>query len=102
MSDERRLTSCPGVSCEPFTTLDRMRTEGPVVRLRLPIVGRTWLAGSHESCRRTVEKQPGLRARSHQRRKQDAGAAIKVLPRTLGLLASNMLGHDDPEHRRLR
>ncbi|WP_245329566.1 cytochrome P450 [Bradyrhizobium canariense] len=27
---------------------------------------------------------------------------MKVLPRTLGLLASNMLGHDDPEHRRLR
>jgi cytochrome P450 len=27
---------------------------------------------------------------------------LKVLPRTLGVLASNMLGHDDPEHRRLR
>jgi len=27
---------------------------------------------------------------------------LKLLPRTLGLLALNMLGHDDPEHRRLR
>jgi cytochrome P450 PksS len=27
---------------------------------------------------------------------------LRVLPRTIGLLALNMLGHDDPEHRRLR
>jgi cytochrome P450 PksS len=27
---------------------------------------------------------------------------LKVLPRTISLLALNMLGHDDPEHRRLR
>jgi cytochrome P450 len=27
---------------------------------------------------------------------------LRFLPRTLGLLATNMLGHDDPEHRRLR
>src|SRR6185312_10985100 len=27
---------------------------------------------------------------------------LRFLPRTIGLLAQNMLGHDDPEHRRLR
>ena len=27
---------------------------------------------------------------------------LSFLPRTIGLLALNMLGHDDPEHRRLR
>ena len=27
---------------------------------------------------------------------------LRVLPRTISLLALNMLGHDDPEHRRLR
>ena len=27
---------------------------------------------------------------------------LRFLPRTIGLLALNMLGHDDPEHRRLR
>ena len=27
---------------------------------------------------------------------------LRVLPRTIGILALNMLGHDDPEHRRLR
>ena len=34
----------------PFLTLDRMRAEGPVVRMRLPIVGNTWLAVTYESC----------------------------------------------------
>ncbi|MET4039853.1 hypothetical protein ABIC03_001538 [Bradyrhizobium sp. RT6a] len=39
MFDERRFDILsPEFHANPFTTLDRMRTEGPVVRLRLPIV----------------------------------------------------------------
>ena len=40
----------PGFHANPFTTLDRMRAAGPVVRVKLPIVGRTWLAVTHDSC----------------------------------------------------
>ena len=34
----------PGFHANPFPTLDRIRAEGPFVRMKLPIVGRTWLA----------------------------------------------------------
>ncbi len=40
----------PGFHANPFPTLDRMRAEGPAVHMRLPIVGRTWLAVTHDAC----------------------------------------------------
>lgn len=87
---------------DPMPTLERMRTAGSVVQLKLPIIGQTWLTTTHQT---SVEL-----LKDHDRFVRDPGNAgsrtqervIKVLPRTLGLLALNMLGHDDPEHRRLR
>ena len=92
----------PEFHANPFPTLDRMRAAGALVQLKLPIVGRTWLTTTHAA---TVEL-----LKDHDRFVRDPGNAgsrtqervLKVLPRTLGLLATNMLGLDDPEHRRLR
>jgi len=36
----------PAFHANPFPTLERMRTKGPVIRMKLPIVGRT---GAHSS-----------------------------------------------------
>ena len=86
----------------PFPTLDRMRAEGPVVHVKLPIVGGTWLAVTHDGCasllkdHETFARDPGNAGSRTQER------ILRFLPRTLGILALNMLGHDDPEHRRLR
>jgi cytochrome P450 PksS len=87
---------------DPFPTLRRMRAEGTVVRLKLPIVGRTSLVVTYDACA-TLLKDHATFARD------PANAGIKTqarifrfLPRTISLLALNMLGHDDPEHRRLR
>jgi cytochrome P450 len=92
----------PGFHANPFPELDRMRASGPVVPMRLPIIGRTWLAVTHEACVALLKnhasfvRDPGNAGSRTQTR------ILKVLPRTLGLLALNMLGQDDPEHRRLR
>jgi cytochrome P450 len=86
----------------PFPTLDRLRDKGAVVQLKLPIVGRTWLVTTHEACAALLKdhesfvRDPGNAGSSTQER------ILRILPRTLGILALNMLGHDDPEHRRLR
>jgi cytochrome P450 PksS len=91
-----------GFHAYPFPTLDRMRAEAPVVRLKLPIVGRTALAVTHDACA-TLLKDHATFARDPANAGIRTQARIlKVLPRTIGLLALNMLGHDDPEHRRLR
>jgi len=92
----------PAFHANPFPTLDRMRAEGPVVRLKLPIVGRTYLAVTHDACaallkdHETFARDPANAGSKTQER------ILRILPRTIGLLALNMLGHDDPEHRRLR
>jgi cytochrome P450 len=86
----------------PFPTLDRLRAEGPLVRIKLPIVGRISLAVTHEACA-TLLKDHATFARDPANagiRTQER--ILRFLPRTIGLLALNMLGHDDPEHRRLR
>ena len=92
----------PAFHANPFPTLDRMRAAGSVVRIRLPIVGHTWLAVTHDACatllkdHETFARDPanaGIRTQTR---------ILRFLPRTIGLLALNMLGHDDPEHRRLR
>ena len=92
----------PAFHADPFPTLARMREAGPLVQLRLPIVGRTWLTTTHAAAVELLK--------DHDRFVRDPGNAgsrtqervLKVLPRTLGLLARNMLGMDDPDHRRLR
>ncbi|TGQ28288.1 hypothetical protein EN859_034685 [Mesorhizobium sp. M00.F.Ca.ET.216.01.1.1] len=38
----------PAFHANPIPTLDRMRAEAPVVRMKLPIVGRTFLAVTHD------------------------------------------------------
>jgi cytochrome P450 len=103
MPYERRFDILsPEFHANPFATIDRMRTDGPVVGLKLPIVGRTWLAVTHESCAALLKNNDDFARDPANARSRTQERVLKVLPRTLGVLASNMLGHDDPEHRRLR
>ena len=92
----------PAFHANPFPTLDRMRAEGPVVRLKLPIVGRTYLAVTHDACAALLKDHENFARDPANAGSKTQERILKVLPRTIGLLALNMLGHDDPEHRRLR
>ncbi|TIW47599.1 MAG: cytochrome P450, partial [Mesorhizobium sp.] len=92
----------PGFHANPFLTLDRMRAEGPVVPMRLPIVGRTWLAVTHDACATLLKDHESFARDPANAGSRTQARILRVLPRSLGLLALNMLGHDDPEHRRLR
>lgn len=95
------LTS-PNFHANPFPVLESMRATGAVVSVRLPIVGRTWLAVDYDTCAELLKnhqlfaRDPANAGSKTQKR------ILTFLPRTIGVLASNMLGHDDPEHRRLR
>lgn len=92
----------PGFHADPFSTLARMREAGPVVQMKLPILGRIWLTTTHAASAELLKdserfaRDPGNAGSRTQER------VLKVLPATLGLLAKNMLGLDDPDHRRLR
>lgn len=92
----------PAFHANPFPTLDRMRAEGPVVRLKLPILGRTNLAVTQDACAALLKDHENFARDPANAGSKTQARILKVLPRTIGLLALNMLGHDDPEHRRLR
>jgi cytochrome P450 len=92
----------PAFHADPFPELDRMRAEGPVVHLRLPIVGRAWLAVTHDACTSLLKDHQTFARDPANAGSRTQARILMCLPRTLRLLALNMLGHDDPEHRRLR
>lgn len=92
----------PRFHADPFPTLDRMRAEAPVVRMKLPIVGRTWLAVTHDACATLLKDHETFARDPANAGIRTQARILRFLPRTIGLLALNMLGHDDPEHRRLR
>lgn len=92
----------PGFHADPFPTFDRMRAEGPVVRLKLPIIGWTWVTVTHEACATLLKRHETFARDPANAGIRTQARILKLLPRTIGLLALNMLGHDDPEHRRLR
>ena len=92
----------PGFHANPFPTLDRMRAEGPVVPIKLPIVGRTWLAVTHDACATLLKDHETFARDPANAGSKTQARILRFLPGTISLLALNMLGHDDPEHRRLR
>ncbi len=103
MSDHRQFDILsPQFHANPFPTLDRMRAEAPVVSVKLPIMGRTWLAVTHDGCAGLLKNHEDFARDPANAGSRTQERILRFLPRTLGLLATNMLGHDDPEHRRLR
>ena len=87
---------------DPFPTLTRLRAAGPVVRVKVPFLGRTWIATTYEAVS-GVLKDDGTFVRSPENAGKRQPAGMRWwMPPTLRALAANMLGHDDPDHRRLR
>src|SRR3954467_8158825 len=92
------------LSCmrNPFPTLARLREAGPVVRVKLPFLGKTGLATTHSAINEVLKDDATfVRSPQNAGKKPLAGMRWWVPPR-LRVLAENMLGYDDPDHRRLR
>jgi cytochrome P450 len=86
----------------PFPTLARLRDAGPVVRVKLPFLGATWLATTHTAVHEALKDDTTfVRSPQNAGKRQLAGMRW-WMPRTLRILAENMLSYDDPDHRRLR
>ena len=92
----------PAFKENPSPTLARMRDAGPLIRLRLPLVGTTWVATTYDAVTELLS--------DHQRFVQSPWAAgnrwipilLRLLPRTLRPLTTNITLRDEPDHRRLR
>src|SRR5262249_23707987 len=79
----------------------RLREAGPVVRVKLPFLGKTWLATTHEVVNKVL-KDDGTFVRNASSAGKPALLGRWWMPRPLRVLTETMIGHDDPAHRRLR
>jgi cytochrome P450 len=88
----------------PFPALARMREVGALVQIRLPILGKTWVATTHDAVSEVLKDDGTFVRDARNAGKRDAVGFRwwAWLPRSIRVLNENMLGHDGPDHRRLR
>ncbi|MEO6808057.1 MAG: hypothetical protein ABI353_02965, partial [Isosphaeraceae bacterium] len=84
---------------DPFPTLARIREQGPLIRVRLPLLGKTWMATTYDAVNDLLRDH-------HQflQKPSDSRALLAFIRWLPGLrpLMTNMLLRDEPDHRRLR
>lgn len=75
-----------------------LRAQGPTATIRFPFLGRMRLTTTYAAAEEVLKNRTDFRMRA------DAGGspAPAWAPRSLRLIADNMLLYDEPEHRRLR
>jgi len=84
---------------DPTAGIATLRQSGPVVATRFPIVGRVWVAMSHEATARVLKDSATFTLR------KESGAVAGLrwwMPSLIATLADNMLTTDEPGHTRLR
>jgi cytochrome P450 len=84
---------------DPAAGVERLRTLGPVVKAKFPIIGPLWITTTYELAVRVLKD-----SETFTLRKEDgAPAGLRWwMPRFLTALANNMLTMDEPDHTRLR
>ncbi|HME28928.1 MAG TPA: cytochrome P450, partial [Pseudolabrys sp.] len=99
MSDD-----CPNFTSQdffrdPVTGVRRLRTAGPLVETRFPIIGKVWITTTYELAVRVLKD-----SETFTMRKEDGGlAGLRWwMPAVVRTLANSMLTVDEPDHTRLR
>lgn len=85
----------------PHAELVRAMEHGPLVKARLPIVGNMKFAVSHAAVQ-GVLKGTGDFVVNARNAGHKTAFGLPFMPKSLKLLADNLLAMDDPEHQRLR
>lgn len=83
----------------PDPVLDEIRRQGPLVRVKIPIIGKVWMTTTHSAATQILKDSETFTQRSG---KGGVAGLQWWMPRTIRVLASNMLTTDGAEHKRLR
>jgi cytochrome P450 len=83
---------------DPAASIERLRTLGPVVKVKVPIIGKVWITTTYELAGRVLKDGETFTSR------RDGGgiAGLGWIPGIVRTLADNMLTMDEPGHSRLR
>jgi cytochrome P450 PksS len=83
----------------PSAAIAKLRSAGPVVEVRFPIVGRVWTTTTQELADRVLKDGDTFTLRRDDGRIAGLRWWMPAILRTLG---NNMLSMDEPDHKRLR
>jgi len=86
----------------PFPQFAAMRAAGPVVPVKLPLLGRAWFTTTHAAALAMVKDNALFVLEGRHAGKSVTAGMQWWMPRRIRLLANNMLQKDEPDHRRLR
>ncbi|MEJ6402591.1 cytochrome P450 [Yoonia sp. 2307UL14-13] len=94
--------SDPEFLADPMPTLDRMRSEGALVQVKLPFIGKTWMTTT-DAAARAVLKTPDIFIRNpYATSGKTLAQKFWYFPPFMKPLFQNMLGYDGDAHKRLR
>jgi cytochrome P450 len=84
---------------DPAAAFDRLRAAGPVVEVKLPMIGQVWTTTTQETASRVLKDNHVFTLR-----KEDGAVAGMRwwMPSIFRVFAKNMLTVDEPDHSRLR
>jgi cytochrome P450 len=83
----------------PAVALERLRAQGPVVRVHFPLIGKVWATTTQALADRVLKDTETFTIR------KDDGTIAGMqwwMPKVIRTLANSMLSMDDPGHKRLR
>src|SRR5229473_1068684 len=83
----------------PAAAMEKLRTQGPVVEVRFPIIGKVWTTTTQQLADQVLKD-----TETFTMRKEDGDVAgfRWWMPGVVRTLANSMLSMDDPDHKRLR
>ena len=91
-----------GFKRDPFATFGAMRSAGPVIPVKFSFVGRVWITTTHAATLAMVKDNDLFVQESRHAGKVGVAGLQWWIPKSIQLLADNMLLKDEPDHRRLR
>ncbi|MCK1641947.1 cytochrome P450 [Bradyrhizobium sp. 157] len=84
---------------DPQKGVALLRSSGPVVATKFPILGRLWVTTTYDATARVLKDSTTFTLR------KEGGSLVGLpwwMPKLIGALANNMLTMDEPDHTRLR
>jgi len=84
---------------DPKAGVALLRSTGPVVATKFPIIGRVWVTTTYEAAAHVLKDGTTFTLR------KEGGALAGLpwwVPKAIGTIANNMLTMDEPDHTRLR
>ena len=87
---------------DPHQMWSRLLADGPVIRSRITLMGKVWLATSWDAANDVLRNQDQFARDGRRAGKKSVAGMPFWMPKMVRKLACNMLTYDGKEHRRLR